>query len=115
MVKRFGDIAGSGGHGNGGRGCASRNGAWQRSGLLVHPLEHPVDGGRATLYRNSALRAVINDHRRNAASASTLTGVAADIAALRTAIEAFAARVRSHEEQIRQPKQEKRPSRSRAQ
>jgi hypothetical protein len=57
--------------------------------------------GRATLYRDPALRAVIDDHRHRAAAASTLTGLAADIAALRTAIEAVAARVRRHEEQLR--------------
>lgn len=58
--------------------------------------------GRATLYRDPALRAVIEDHRRRAASATTLTGLAEDIAALRTAIDAVAARVRRHEEQLRQ-------------
>ena len=57
--------------------------------------------GRATLYRNPALRAIIEDHRHRAASANTLTGLAADIASLRTAIEAIAARVRHHEEQLR--------------
>jgi hypothetical protein len=71
--------------------------------------------GRATLYRNPALRAVIDDHRRRSAGANTLTGLAADIAALHTAIEAVAARVRSHEEQIRQLNREKRPSRARQQ
>jgi hypothetical protein len=58
--------------------------------------------GRATLYRDPALRALIDSHRHDAASAGTLTGLADDIAALRTAIEAVAARVRRHEEQIRQ-------------
>jgi hypothetical protein len=57
--------------------------------------------GRATLYRDPALRTLIDGHRRNAASAGTLTGLADDITALRTAIEAVAARVRQHEEQIR--------------
>ncbi len=60
--------------------------------------------GRATLYRNPAIRAVIEEHRHQAASASTLTAIAADIATLRTALEAVAARVRHHEEQIRQLK-----------
>jgi hypothetical protein len=60
--------------------------------------------GRATLYRDTALRALIDDHRRQAASASTLSGLAADIAALHTAVEAIAARVRRHEEQLRQLK-----------
>jgi hypothetical protein len=54
--------------------------------------------GRATLYRNPALRALVDGHRHDTASAGTLTGLADDI----TAIEAVAARVRRHEEQIRQ-------------
>lgn len=55
--------------------------------------------GRATLYRIPAVRAVIEEHRQQAASASADT--AAAIAALRIALEAVAARVRHHEEQIR--------------
>ena len=54
--------------------------------------------GRATLYRDPALRALIDGHRHDAASAGTLTGLADDIAALRTAIEALAARVRRKEQ-----------------
>jgi hypothetical protein len=60
--------------------------------------------GRAALYRNTAARAVIEEQRRHAANATTLTGLATDIAALRAALEAVAARVRHHEEQIRQIK-----------
>jgi len=63
--------------------------------------------GRATLYRDPALRALIDGHRHDAASAGTLTGLARDIAGLRTAIEAVAARVRHHEEQIRKLSQKK--------
>jgi hypothetical protein len=71
--------------------------------------------GRATLYRHPALRALIDSHRRDVAGAGTPTGLADDIAALRTAIEAVAARVRHHEEQIRQlnRKSSKQPERSR--
>ena len=50
---------------------------------------------------------VVAGHRHDAASAGTLTGLADDITALRTAIEAVAARVRNHEEQIRQLKRKK--------
>jgi hypothetical protein len=60
--------------------------------------------GRATLYRDPALRAVVDDHRKRAASANTLSGLADDIAALRISIEAIAARVRHHEEQLRKLK-----------
>lgn len=67
---------------------------------------------RATLYRNLALRALVEDYRHRSAEANTLTGLAADINALRTALEAVASRVRRHEEQLRQLKgQEHRPRR----
>lgn len=62
----------------------------QRSGL-----------GRTTLYRNSAARALIEHHRTRTANAETFTGLATEIATLRTALEAIAARVRHHEEQLR--------------
>ena len=58
--------------------------------------------GRTTLYRNATLRALVEEHRNRAAQAGTLTGLTEDVAALRTAIEAIAGRVRRHEEQLRQ-------------
>jgi hypothetical protein len=58
--------------------------------------------GRTTLYRNASLRALVEEHRHRAAQAGTLSGLAEDIAALRTALEAIAERVRHHEEQLRQ-------------
>ena len=70
---------------------------------------------RASLYRDPALRALVDSHRRTAARAGTLTGLADDIAALRTAIEAVAARVRHHEEQLRQLNREKHPARTQRQ
>ncbi|MGC1213422.1 MAG: DUF6262 family protein [Micromonospora sp.] len=57
--------------------------------------------GRTTLYRNPTLRALIDDHRHRSTHAATITGLASDIAALRTALEAVATRVRHHEEQLR--------------
>jgi hypothetical protein len=57
--------------------------------------------GRTTLYRNPTLRALVEEHRRRSTSAGTLTGLACDIAALRTALEVVATRVRQHEEQLR--------------
>lgn len=66
--------------------------------------------GRATLYRDTALRAVIDDHRQRAASANTITGLTEEITALRTALEAVAARVRHHEEQLRQIKRATAPA-----
>lgn len=56
---------------------------------------------RTTLYRNPQLRAVIDDHRSHSHDRNTLTGLAAEIAHLRTGIEALADRVRDQEERLR--------------
>ncbi len=65
--------------------------------------------GRTTLYRNPTLRALIEEHRQHASNAGTLTGLATDIAALRTALEAVAVRVRHHEEQLRRISKQRTP------
>lgn len=57
--------------------------------------------GRSTLYRNTTIRALIDQHRAQAATSGTLTGLTDEIATLRTALDALAARVRHHEEQLR--------------
>jgi Family of unknown function (DUF6262) len=57
--------------------------------------------GRTTLYRDPTLRAVIDQHRRRAATSGTLTGLTDEIATLRTALETIATRVRRHDEQLR--------------
>ena len=56
---------------------------------------------RATLYRNPQIRAVIDEHRSRRADARTLSGLAAEISHLRTALEAVAGNVRQHEERLR--------------
>lgn len=56
---------------------------------------------RATLYRDPDLRSVIDEHRTRQAEARTLSGLAHEIAHLRTALEAVADNVRRHEEQLR--------------
>jgi uncharacterized protein DUF6262 len=56
---------------------------------------------RATLYRNPHIHAVIDEHRARQAEARTLSGLAAEISHLRTALEAVAGNVRQHEERIR--------------
>jgi predicted DNA-binding transcriptional regulator YafY len=56
---------------------------------------------RTTLYRDADLRAVIDEHRTRQADARSLTGLASEIAHLRTALEAVADNVRRHEEQLR--------------
>jgi hypothetical protein len=63
---------------------------------------------RVTLYRNPALRAIVEEHRSRARGASTLTGLAAQLANQQLALHALADRVRQHEEILRklnQPKQ----------
>ncbi|HEY1442113.1 MAG TPA: hypothetical protein VGF65_15120 [Mycobacterium sp.] len=57
--------------------------------------------GRATLYRDPQLRAVIDEHRTRQTNARTLTGLATEVAHLRTVVETLAASVTRHEEQIR--------------
>lgn len=57
--------------------------------------------GRATLYRDPQLRAIVDEHRTRQTDARTLTGLATDLAHLRTAVEALADVVKRHEEQLR--------------
>ncbi len=57
--------------------------------------------GGTTLYRDSTIRAIIEEHRRQAASNSTLIGLTDEIATLSAMMETLAARVRHHEEQLR--------------
>ena len=56
---------------------------------------------RTSLYRDENLRAVIEDHRHRSHDPRSLSGLVAEIGHLRTAVEAIAERVRSHEEQLR--------------
>lgn len=57
--------------------------------------------GRATLYRNSDLRRIIEEHRARGKEAHTLSGLTNEIAHLRIALDALATTVRRHEEEIR--------------
>lgn len=57
--------------------------------------------GRATLYRNPDLRRIIEEHRAHGKEAHTLSGLATEIAHLRIALDAIAATVRRHEEELR--------------
>jgi Family of unknown function (DUF6262) len=56
---------------------------------------------RTTLYRRADLRALVDEHRARGRDATTLTGLTVQIDQLRRSIEALAARVRRHEEQLR--------------
>ena len=57
--------------------------------------------GRATLYRNPELRAIVEEHRARGREAHTLTGLSTEIEHLRIALDALATTVRRHEEQLR--------------
>ena len=57
--------------------------------------------GRATLYRNPDLRGIIEEHRTRGKEAHTLSGLTTEIAHLRIALDALAATVRRHEEELR--------------
>jgi len=56
---------------------------------------------RTTLYRRTDLRAVIDEHRARGRDATALTGLTVQIDQLRRSLEAVAAKVRHHEEQLR--------------
>jgi len=56
---------------------------------------------RTTLYRRADLRALVDEHRARGRDATTLTGLAVQIDQLRRGLEAVAAKVRRHEEQLR--------------
>ncbi|MBO0884034.1 MAG: hypothetical protein J2P17_27620 [Mycobacterium sp.] len=57
--------------------------------------------GRATLYRDPQLRAIVDEHRTRQTDARTLTGLATEVAHLRTAVQALAEAVKRNEEQLR--------------
>lgn len=57
--------------------------------------------GRSTLYRRPELRALVEEHRQQQREALTLTGIAVQLDQLRAALEAIAAKVRRHEEELR--------------
>jgi hypothetical protein len=56
---------------------------------------------KATLYRRPELRAVVEEQRIDSREAHTLSGLVVEIDHLRQGLEAVAAKVRRHEEEIR--------------
>jgi Family of unknown function (DUF6262) len=63
--------------------------------------------GRATLYRNTDLRRIIEEHRAHGKEAHTMAGLTTEIAHLRIALDALATTVRRHEEEIRRLRRSK--------
>jgi hypothetical protein len=56
---------------------------------------------KATLYRRTELRSIIEEHRTRGREAQTLSGLVVELDQLRQRLEAVAARVRHHEELLR--------------
>lgn len=56
---------------------------------------------KATLYRRPELRAIVEERRIDSREAHTLSGLVVEIDHLRRGLEALAAKVRRHEEEIR--------------
>lgn len=73
--------------------------------LLTHQgrrLSADLSGiARATLYRRPELRAVVQEQRRITPETLTLSGLAIQLDQLRSGLEAVAAKVRQHEEELR--------------
>jgi AcrR family transcriptional regulator len=56
---------------------------------------------KATLYRRPELRAIVEEHRRGDREAHSLSGIVIELNLLRQGLEAVAAKVRLHEEELR--------------
>lgn len=56
---------------------------------------------RSTIYRNTALRAIVEQHKHAKAADTPMTEITEEIATLRAAVTTLAENVRSHEEQLR--------------
>jgi hypothetical protein len=56
---------------------------------------------RVTLYRNPALRALVEEHRARTREATTLTGLAAQLANQQLTLQALADKIRRHDELLR--------------
>ena len=82
--------------------AATRIGAAENLGRLTFTAIAAATGiSRTSLYREPDIRAVIDEHRHRGAHNAPLAGITDEIATLRTVVEELAARVRSHEEQLR--------------
>lgn len=68
---------------------------------------------RATLYRQRQLRELIEQHRHPTGETLTLTALAAQVDQLQQTLEALAAKVRHHEEQLRRAGATQTPTRAR--
>lgn len=75
--------------------------AEQGTSLTFTQVAARVGTSKATLYRRAELRSIIEEHRARHREARTLSGLVIEIDQLRQGLEAVAARVRHHEEILR--------------
>jgi transposase-like protein len=78
----------------------------QHHGVTFPAVAEHTGISRATLYRRRDLREIIEAHRNPDGHTPTITGLATQIDQLRQALEAVAAKVRRHEEDLRTIKRE---------
>jgi len=79
--------------------CAQINDAG--SPLTFTAVAALVGIAKTTLYRRPELRAVVEEHRSREREAHSLTGLVVELDQLRHGLEAVAAKVRRHEEVLR--------------
>lgn len=79
--------------------CAELTRAGQR--VTFPKVAQRTGISRATLYRQRQLRELIDQHRHSSGDTLTLTALAAQVDQLQQTLEALAAKVRRHEEQLR--------------
>lgn len=79
--------------------CAQINDAG--SPLTFTAVATRVGISKATLYRRPELRAIVEEHRSRDREAHTLTALVVELDQLRHGLEAVAAKVRRHEEILR--------------
>ncbi|MDA8265446.1 MAG: DUF6262 family protein [Actinomycetota bacterium] len=72
------------------------------SAITFAAVADHVGVSKATLYRRPELRAAVEEHRARARDAHSLAGIVVELDHLRQGLEAVAAKVRHHEEEIRQ-------------
>jgi DNA-binding Lrp family transcriptional regulator len=81
------------------RACVNIN--EEHSPVTFAEVAARVGTSKATLYRRAELRSIIEEHRTHNREAHTLTGLVVELDQLRHALEAVAAKVRHHEEVLR--------------
>ncbi len=73
----------------------------QRAPVTFAEVASRAGTSKATLYRRTELRSIIEEHRTRDREAHTLSGLVVQIDQLRHSLEAVATRVRRHEELLR--------------